>query len=170
MNALFENFGVDWKLLLAQVVNFFILFFILRRYAYGPIVKVLKDRERRIRKGLEDSAEAERKLSEAEMLEDEILKAAEKKSLGIVSHAEDIASKKQVELVEAAHRKAEQIIASGQKKLHEEREKQSEDVRRNAEELVLLATGKVLGKMEPTERDRELVAEALRELKTAASK
>ena len=35
---LISTFGVDWKLLIAQLINFFVLFFVLKRYAYGPIV------------------------------------------------------------------------------------------------------------------------------------
>jgi F-type H+-transporting ATPase subunit b len=170
MQSLLHNFGVDWKLLLAQVVNFFILLFILKRYAYAPIVHMLRDRQLRIQKGLEDSAEAERKLKSAAQKEEEIIESAEEKGLEIVSRAEDAASKKEIELLEAAHGKVESVIASAQKHIQEEREKIADEFNREAEELVALATAKVLGGMEPDKRDRILIQEALIELSAAAKK
>jgi F-type H+-transporting ATPase subunit b len=170
MQSLFHNFGVDWKLLLAQVVNFFILLYILKRFAYAPVVKMLRDRQERIKQGLEASAESERKLRSASERESEILKAAQAKALSVVGNAEESAFKREAEILEAAHNKAEQAAASALRRIEEEREKEMSEVMSEAENLVLRATAKVLGKMEPAERDALLVREALRELSVEAKR
>ena len=54
MEAL-ESLGIDWKMLVAQVVNFIILLLILRKFLFGPIVKLLDDRRKTIEKGLSDA-------------------------------------------------------------------------------------------------------------------
>ena len=57
--------GIDWKLLIAQAVNFLVLLWILRRYAYGPILRVLEARTARIEQGLKDAQASELKLQSA---------------------------------------------------------------------------------------------------------
>ena len=59
---LLSNLGINGKLLLAQIVNFFILLYILKRFAYKPILKVLDDRKEKIEKGLRDAENAKDKL------------------------------------------------------------------------------------------------------------
>jgi F-type H+-transporting ATPase subunit b len=168
MSDLLHNFGIDWKLLLAQAVNFFILLYILKRYAYAPVVKMLDERQRKIKKGLHDSAEAEKRLKDASEKGRDIVKAAEAKALDEIGRAEETAREREAELIEAAHRKADSVLQSARKAAEGERERASEEMEGAAKDLVLLATAKVLGKMEPSERDAHLVGEALKELRVAA--
>lgn len=170
MHELFENFGLDWKLIAAQVVNFFILLLVLKKFAYAPVVKMLNERQGRIKRGLEQSAESERRLVEAKLKESEIVEVAERKALGMVSRAEEIAYEKEGAILDGAHKKAEQVIASAQRTIREERERQLEEVHKDAEDLIALATARVLGKMEPDKRDDVLVKDALKELKEVAGK
>lgn len=170
MEELLHNFGVNWKLLLAQVVNFSILVYVLKRFAYGPVVGMLQERERRIKRGLEDSAEAERKLAEAAEKEDEILEGAREKAVAVVTGAEEVAYRKEAEIVDVAHRKAEQVLASAQRRIEEDRAKAGDEIRRDAAELVALASARVLSRLEPDERDKHLVKEALDELKAVSEK
>lgn len=170
MHELLENFGVEWKLLAAQVVNFFILFLILKKFAYKPVVGMLREREARIKRGLEAASESERTLSEAKEREAAIMSEAEKKALGMVTHAETIAYEKEAMIVDGAHKKAEAVMRTAEKAIEEERAKQIDDIHKEAQSLVALATAKVLGKKEPASRDEELVREALDELRRLAQK
>lgn len=99
MNQLLTNFGVDWRLLIAQVVNFGILLFVLKRYAYKPILTVLKKRETIIAKGLQDAHDANETLknvhTEASMIRSDakteahaVLVSAQQEAKEIVHNAE----------------------------------------------------------------------------------
>ena len=66
---IFEKLGIDVKLVIAQLVNFFILLYVLKRFAYKPVLKILEDRERKIEKGLKDAQSAEKRLHEMEEAE-----------------------------------------------------------------------------------------------------
>ena len=68
MAELIQNFGLDWRLLLAQAVNFFILLFLLKRFAYGPILNALKTRKTKIEEGIRFGKEAEKRLGEIDIL------------------------------------------------------------------------------------------------------
>ncbi len=168
MQDLITQFGLDWKLLLAQVVNFLILLYILKRFAYKPILKVLRERRENIAAGLKASEESVKRLEDAEEIKKQVVLQAEQKAVGIVSQAEVIAKDEAQAIITSAHRKEEQIIASSQKRLDEERLKLGEELEQNAEQLVKVSLGKVLGKMPTGERDQALIQEALRELKIAS--
>ena len=165
MAQLFTQFGVDWQLLLAQVINFAILVFLLQRFAYKPVMNMLAERRRKIAEGLSASEESKRKLAEASEMQKQILLRAEEEALGVVNAAEDVAEKRGEEMIAAAEAKAEQVIVSGRKVTEEERLKMAEEFGQSAEGMLEKGLARVLGKMNPAERDKVLIAETLRELK-----
>jgi len=69
--------GIDWRLLLSQAVNFFLLLFILRLFVYKPLVNVLKERRQKIEEGLAKAEEAEERLHEVDEIGRQKIKAAE---------------------------------------------------------------------------------------------
>jgi F-type H+-transporting ATPase subunit b len=165
MHELITQFGIDWKLLLAQVVNFFILLFLLRAFAYRPIMNMLAERRQKIEEGMEASEASKKKLAETENLQKQILLQAHEKALGIVDHAEKDAEVHAKGIIAGAQAKGEQVIASGRKKLEEEEKTLSAEFEDHAEGLVRASLVKVIGKLEPAERDKNLIKEALVELK-----
>lgn len=167
MSELIKNFGVDWRLLLAQAVNFLILLFILKKFAYKPILETLRKRKREIEKGLEFTQAAEEKLKHVEEEGEEILGQARKNALDIVSESENIAKKKKDEIIVEANKKVENIVADVKRAIKEDKAKMGEEVYKSAQDLVRLGIARVLGKMPQEERDQELIKEALRELKSA---
>ena len=69
-----NNFGLDPLLLGAQIVNFLIIFFILKRFAYKPVLDILKKREDSIKEGLRQAEEGKKILDEALEEEKKMLK------------------------------------------------------------------------------------------------
>jgi F-type H+-transporting ATPase subunit b len=165
MRELITQFGIDWKLLVAQAVNFFVLLIILRQFAYRPVMKMLAERRRKIEEGIKASELSEKKLAEAEDTQKEILQGAHEKALGIVNAAEKDAEVHVKNMLDGAHNKSEQIIAGGQKKLEEERKILDSEFEKNAAGLIRTSLVKVIGKLEPQERDKSLIEQALEELK-----
>lgn len=115
MQELLTQFGIDWKLLAAQVVNFFILLVILRAFAYKPVLKMLADRRKRIEEGIKASDESKRLLAQTDKREKEIILKAEQSALAIVSDAESTAKKEEVRMIAEAQQKANHVLALGQK-------------------------------------------------------
>ena len=168
MDELIRHFGIDIRLLLAQAVNFFILLFVLWKFAYGPILRTLKMRRREIEKGLEFTKKAEEELKRTNELREETLKIARGEALGIVSEAESLGKKRKEEMVREANKKVESVVADAKRAIEEEKSKMGETVYKNAQELVKSSIVKVLGKMPAGERDQHLIEEALKELKVAS--
>src|SRR5438045_7541927 len=68
-----DTFGWNWKLFLSQVISFCIVAFLLRRFAYKPILAVLEDRRRKIEEGQLNAEKIRKELAEAEKRYQEIV-------------------------------------------------------------------------------------------------
>jgi len=83
---------IDWFTVLAQIVNFLILIFLLKRFLYGPITKAMEEREKKIATAVEQANSAEKKAKQ---------------------HSEELAMEKQI-FLEAR----EQILAEAKREIH----------------------------------------------------
>ena len=165
MNELLHEFGVDWKLLLAQAVNFFVLLVLLKKFAYGPILKLLRKRREEIRKGVLFTKEAGERLGQIEKKEEEVLGEAREQALKIVGEAEELAKKRKDELLQEANRKVEGVVAGAKRAIAQEKSKMGEEVYTEARILVEKGIERVIGALPAQEKNRKLIDEALRELK-----
>ncbi len=166
MQEFITHFGIDWKLFLAQIVNFSVILFVLRKFAYQPILKILRDRRETIEKGIEMSKEAEKNLKESDEMRNRTMQQAHTEALGIVNRAEQIGKDKQEEIAKETDKKVEGIISDARRVIQTERSKMSDEVYRDAEALVRLGIARVIGKLPASERDNKLISEALSELKS----
>lgn len=73
----FAQFGLNPILLIAQIINFLVIFFVLKKFLYKPILEMLKKREETIKAGLKQAEEARILLENTEKKESEILKKAQ---------------------------------------------------------------------------------------------
>lgn len=168
MSEFVNNFGIDWKLLVAQAINFFVLLIILKKFAYKPILEMLRKRKSEIEAGIRMKNEAEKQLGMAEELKERALEKARAEALEIVSRAEETAKLHKEEILKTASKKAESAISDARKLIDEEKAKMSEELRQSAGALVRLGIEKTLQKMPASERDAKLIKEALSEITSNA--
>lgn len=154
---IFAKLGVDWKLLLAQVVNFAILFWVLRRYAYHPMLEFLEKRSDRIEKGLKDAEAATKKLSEMEVKEKEVLAAAQNEARAIIGVAEEAARKRDAERLAETEAKTKRFLEEAQVKIEEEKQKVLSDAKKEIAEMVVAAVEKVLREKIDTGKDEQII-------------
>jgi F-type H+-transporting ATPase subunit b len=159
---LLENLGINGKILLAQIINFFILFWVLKKFAYKPVLSLLEERTKKIEKGLADAEKAHRKLEETEQKEKKVLTDAKKQAQEIIKKAEDQAEKNKEEIVAESKAKVEKLVVIAKKNIEEEKNKMIGEVKDEVAELVILATEKVTNKKINSESDKELIEEVIK--------
>ena len=162
VDELIRIFGIDWKLLLAQAVNFGVLLAVLWKFAYKPILAILRKRREDIEKGMLDARKAGEKLAGITALQAEKLEEARREALEIVNRAEALARQQKDEIMAAAASRGETLIAEARRAIAEEKNKLSAELKHEARELIRDGVLRVLHKMPPAERDRELIKEAMR--------
>lgn len=165
MGDLLTNLGIDWRLLIAQIVNFLILFFLLKRLLYRPVLKILEERRARIAKGLKDAEAAEIRLKDVALERQAILNRAEAERRSLLEAAAEEAERIRKQRLAGAVREYEAIIERAKLEAEQSRDELMAEVRREAGDLVLAVSRKVTqGKLPQTIHD-ELLASALEELK-----
>ncbi len=110
MSELLTAFGINWKLLAAQAVNFGALLFILWYFLYGPLLKMIDERRERVTKGVQDAEEAERKLALAHQEGGSIVGKAAREAEGLVNEARERADVKGSEIIKNAEARAEALL------------------------------------------------------------
>lgn len=156
--------GIDWKLLLAQGVNFLILLWVLRRFAYRPMLEFLEKRTRRIEAGLRDAKRAEEKLRDIEGQERDVLETAKKEAGDIVHRAREAAREASEKMLTESRAEAAHLLEDAHAKLEGETARMKKEIQSEISDLVILATEKVLKEKLTTEKDAELVRNAVKEL------
>lgn len=159
---LLNNLGINGKLLLAQIINFLILLFVLYKFAYGPILKMLEERTDKIEKGLKDADESHKKLAEIVQKEKEVMAEARKEAQAIIVKAEEQAKKSKDGIAIEAKAQAEKIMQDTEKKIEEEKNKMLAEVKGEVAKLVVLATEKVIAEKLDVAKDKEIIEKSLK--------
>jgi F-type H+-transporting ATPase subunit b len=159
-----DTFGWNVWLFLSQVVSFVIVAFLLRRFAYKPILTVLEERRQRIAEGLLNADKIKQQLAEAEQRYQEILAKGNGEAQKMIDEARAsagvIAERKQQEAIAAA----EQILAKAREASVLEHERTMSQLKRELGRLVIDTTAKVTGKVLTPEDQRRLQEEASRQV------
>lgn len=122
------KFGFDLKLFLGQALNFLILVVIFKKFLYAPILKVLKEREDRIKKGLDDSKAAAEALERSGRESAEILKSAKQGAQEIMDNARKAAEEIKKEMVERSKAESEKIVEQARSQAALEMQKMEKSV------------------------------------------
>lgn len=159
-----NQFGVQPVLLAAQIVNFLILLFILKKLLYKPILKVLEDRKKRIEDSLKNAEEIERRLAETEKQAEKIMAKALAEGQKILDQTNQAAA----QIREQANQEAAEIIkratADGEKLVELQQDMLMRKVREHVGSLVTLILEKVTGKKITLKDQREIIEKEVKNL------
>lgn len=154
-----EGLGINLTLLVAQIVNFFILFAILGAVAYKPLVRFLDNRREKIAKGLEDARKAEERLANIEKDYQARMDAARADAQRMVADMTANAEKNAAAITAKANEDAAKIKAAAQEEAEMERNKALADLRAQVVALSIAAANKLIGASMDEKRQRALVDE-----------
>jgi F-type H+-transporting ATPase subunit b len=161
---LLGNLGINGKLFIAQLINFAILFFVLKKFAYQPILKVLDERKDKIEKGLKDAEKAGEKLEKITVKEEKVLRKANAKAQDILMTAEKKADENRVVAVEKTEEEIAQLMKKAEQKIAEKKEQMLQELKKDVAGLVVMATEKVLDEKIDNNKDGELIKKAVRRI------
>jgi F-type H+-transporting ATPase subunit b len=144
MDAIISAFGIDGRLIIIQLINFFILMGALGYFLYTPILNVLKAREEKIAQGIADAEAAAAAREGAETEKSEILTAAHQSAEEVTSRAKIIADEKAEAILADARAKAEASEREAVKSAERLRAQIKAEAEAEIAKTALLATEKLL--------------------------
>jgi F-type H+-transporting ATPase subunit b len=166
VGAFFEGLGINWPVLITQIVTFVILLVLLRVVAYKPVMKMLDERSRRVKESLEraEAVQGETARTEEELKRrlEEASREGQERIARAVKAGEEVKQRAQ----EEARREAEALVQRARTEIQRERDEAVGEVRREFADLTVLAAGKVIERTLDKEAHRELIEKVLEESST----
>lgn len=144
MESIINTFHIDWKIVLAQLFNFAVVFFILYRFAIKPVNKLMAERTKKITQGLTDAKQNAELVVASKSEYDKALAKARAEAQTIFQNGKKEAETKKAEMMETAKKEVDTMIASGKKTLEAEKVKMVEDAKKEIVSLAVEASKKIL--------------------------
>jgi F-type H+-transporting ATPase subunit b len=151
MESLITTFHIDWKIIVAQAINFGIVFLVLYFFALKPLGKMMRERTDTITGGLNDAQTNKELLLKTKKEYDTIVANARTEANVIFQDGKKEAEIKKAEMLENAKKEVANMILSGKKVLESEKAKIVEEAKQEIVSLVVKATEKLL-ESESTEK------------------
>lgn len=149
-----EKLGIDIRLIISQVVNFFILFFLLKKLLYKPLLDLFAARKKAIEETLKNLEESKRKLAETENSSGEIISNAQKKGNEIILFGKKKADELTVEIMDKAREQAQKAVHDAQISTEEIIETVTKKVQERTGYMVLETTKKIFQNLDEEQRKK----------------
>jgi F-type H+-transporting ATPase subunit b len=155
---------IDWKVLIGQIVNFAILFFVLKKFAYAPFLEIMKKRRDEIEKGVNKSKEAEESLNKVREVKERADKENEERKKQIILEAEKEGKEKINEAVVLAEKEKESILLKAFKDAETIKEKEKERTEKMLIENSFVLAESLLKENIDEEKNKKITEEFLRKI------
>ncbi|MFH1657412.1 MAG: F0F1 ATP synthase subunit B [bacterium] len=165
--GILENLGINWKILLGQIINFLVVLYVLRRFAYRPFLSVLAERKKKIESGVKKAEEAEAEIKLVREQKDKILRNTQQKATQILRQSEDQAKVKTEQILSATQVEREVILKEAEEEGRREVEKMQKNQREEVLGISLSLAEKILQEKIDIVKDKEIVEKFLTDLRPA---
>ncbi len=164
MSELFAKLGIDWKLLIANTITFFIVLGLLRKFAYRPLLGMMEKRRQTIDAGLKQAEQAKAELASLTAAKQEVLQEAKTEALKIVHQAKAEAEVVRINVINQAQAEASAVAVRTQQLLERQKQEMVTQAKTELADLVVEATAKVIGEQLDVKLQQRLAAKAIAQL------
>ncbi len=156
-----KTFGWNAPFFIAQVLNFVLVIFVLRKFAFGPVQAILEQRRTRIADGEEKLKHIEKQLRESEATTAAAIAAANDEAVRMVNEAKQGAAAFSEQKTQEAIASAQQILTKAEAAARADRDRLSTELKREFGRLVASTTSQVTGKVLTEDDQRRINEDAL---------
>jgi F-type H+-transporting ATPase subunit b len=155
------TFGLNGAFFFAQVINFFLVIFVLKKFAFGPIQQMLEERRSRIAEGEAKLKQIEQQLADSERSTAAAIAKANADAARLVEEAKTSAATLSEQKAQEAIASAQQILAKAEAAAAAERAQIKAELKQEFGRLVTATTAQVTGKVLTTDDQARINQEAL---------
>ena len=150
--------------MLWQLLNFFVLLFLLRRYLYDPIKNILDQRAAQINGDLDDAEERKEEAKELKAEYEQKLKNAHSEAQEIVDNAESRANKKAKDIINQAEGRAESLKAKKLEEIEQAKKEAAAELRDDIADYTVQAANKLIQEQLDEEKHQQMIMDFIDEL------
>ncbi len=166
---LIKNFGLNPLLLSAQIVNFLVIFYLMRRYLFKPVLKVLKERKDTISEGLKAAEENKLLLEKTQAQEKEILKKAQLQAKTMIDETKAQTLQMIKDSEEHARTTTEKMIVDAKAQISKEADDTELKLMKHVSMLSIQILEKALHGMVHPKAQTEILEKAMKQLSKKAN-
>ncbi len=146
-----------WPKVIYTIINFIILYFILKHFLFKPVNEVIASRKNEIETTVKKTEE-DRKQAELLIIESEnIIKETKKQGKNLVEDYKKKAEKASIDIIAEARKESDQIMERTEKEIQRQREKIEDEIRINTIDLAIQLSSKILEEAVDEKKHRELI-------------
>lgn len=160
-----QQFGVKPILLAGQIVNFLVLLYLLKRFLYKPLLKVLDERKKVIADSLKNADEIEVRLNKITEEREKRLNEASKEGKAIIEESTKAATVIIAEAHEKASLDVKKMLEKAEGVMKLEKDRLHDEIRNELSQLIISGLQKVTGKVLSEKDQKELIERSVKDLK-----
>lgn len=149
--------GFDWRMALANLINFLIIFWLLKKFAFGAIKKNLDQRQNKIEEGLENAEKAKTDLLMADEAYKKRIDEAKQNANLIIAKAENAAKETINQASIDAEQRAEKLINDAKTIILKEKEKIKAEIKKETVEVAIAMVEKILSEKIDVDKDKKII-------------
>lgn len=157
-------FGINWKLFIAQLINFGIVLFVLWKWVWKPVTSNMEARTKKIEDSLLNADQINKDKEEFEQWRNTEMTKARTEATEIISTAKQQAEKVKAEILESAKTEQAAVIDRAQQELTQQKVKMLEEAQGELANLVIAASEKLIRSKLDSKSDQKLINQALKDL------
>ena len=157
-------FQVNPGLIIWTWVVFISLFFLLKKFAWPPIVRLTEEREKNIQKQLDDAERANAEAKETLEQHKQLMASSKEEARALVAEAKELAEKERERLLAKTREEQDGILERAKREIEQERERAIAMLRKETVDLSLAAASKLIEARLESEADRKIVEDYLNAL------
>ena len=158
-----EGLGINLQTLIAQLINFTILFVLLYFVAYKPLMRMLDGRSGKVKESMEQTEYIKEQAAKAEEEATKRIEEASKEGQKILKQAMEAGEEARLKAQQEAKEEAGALIDKARTEIQHERDEAVEELRKEVADLAIMAAGKVVGRSLDKEAHIKLIDEVLDE-------
>lgn len=164
MDSLISTFHLDGKLLIAQMVNFAIVFLVLYFFVFKPLFKVTGDRSLTIEKSLKEAKEIEARLEKTKAEQKEMIKQAKMDAAVVLEEANRQAEERKLELVAKAKEEIGDLINREKAKIQADKSEALREIKAEVAEMIKLSWEKILQEKMDKTTDEKILSKVIKQM------
>ncbi|MFA6215454.1 MAG: F0F1 ATP synthase subunit B [Patescibacteria group bacterium] len=162
MGEIISTFHLDWKIIIAQLVNFAIVVWVLWFFALKPLTKTMTERTTKIEQSLKNADKIQQELQASQKEREEKLVTARKEAEQIIAAAAGIAEKQRQETLQKVKAEVGKTVELAKEQIAAEKVKMIAEVKTEIVDLVTQTTAKILGDVIDKKIDKGLIEKTLK--------
>jgi F-type H+-transporting ATPase subunit b len=159
-----DSLGLNWKLFIAQLINFSVILFVLWKWVFTPVAKKLTERTEKIEKSLFDADQIAKEKQEFETWKNAEISKTRAEAMGIITQGQSEAVKVKDDILSQAKTEQQKLVEQAKNQILAEKSKSLSEAKTELADLITSATEKILREKLDEKKDKELIRESLKNI------